>query len=173
MLKDYEKQRDFKQITEPSTSQRSSDKDPLIFVIQKHSARQLHYDLRLEVDGVLKSWAIPKEPSLDPRTKRLAVMVEDHPLDYSNFEGIIPTGQYGAGKVIIWDKGNYYPDENGEYPVTDRSKAQERVRKGLVIGKLSIYFKGIKLQGSWTLVRTKRDDKNWLLIKHRAEKDSR
>ncbi len=168
MIKNHEIKQNCKKATEPSTSRRSSGKDPLIFVVQKHTARQIHYDLRLELDGVLKSWAIPKEPSLDPKIKRLAVMVEDHPLDYSNFGGIIPEGQYGAGKVIIWDKGNYYPDENGEYSLTDRSDAQDRVRKGLVIGKLSIFFEGEKLKGLWTLVRTKPDDKNWLFIKHRA-----
>ncbi|UCE98544.1 MAG: 3'-phosphoesterase [Dehalococcoidia bacterium] len=173
MLKDYKKKRNFKQTPEPSTSQQSSCKDPLIFVIQKHSARQQHYDLRLEADGVLKSWAIPKEPSLNPKMKRLAVMVEDHPMDYSKFEGIIPEGQYGAGKVIIWDKGNYFPYNNGEYLFTNRSSAQEVIREGLINGKLSIYLEGEKLKGAWTLIRTKPDDKKWLLIKHRDEKTRR
>jgi bifunctional non-homologous end joining protein LigD len=151
MLEYYKKKRDLEHTPEPSTSQQSFSKGPLYFVIQKHAARQLHYDLRLEVGGVLKSWAVSKGPSLDPKMKRLAVMVEDNPLDYSNFEGIIPEGQYGAGKVIVWDSGIYSPDENGELSFDDRRIAQARVRKGLTTGKLTIFLRGksSKAHGHW------------------------
>ncbi|MCK5577612.1 MAG: DNA ligase D [Dehalococcoidales bacterium] len=169
MLKDYKGRRDFERSPEPSADQESADEGPLTFVVQKHAARQLHYDYRLEVDGALKSWAVSKGPSYDPGTKRLAVMVEDHPLDYSSFEGTIPRGQYGAGQVIVWDRGTYSPDENGELFFGDRARAEERMREGLASGKISIYLRGKKLKGSWTLVRMQRSHKNWLLIKHRDE----
>jgi bifunctional non-homologous end joining protein LigD len=123
----------------------------LLFVIQKHAARRLHYDFRLELDGVLKSWAVPKGPSLDPAEKRLAVAVEDHPLEYANFEGTIPSGNYGAGGVIVWDRGSW--------------QATEDPRRGLEAGKLVFALSGYKLHGLWTLVRTKRSKKDWLLIK--------
>ncbi|MGB7724676.1 MAG: DNA polymerase ligase N-terminal domain-containing protein, partial [Dehalococcoidales bacterium] len=141
----------------------------LIFVVQKHSARQLHYDFRLEVDGVLKSWAVAKGPSLDPGIKRLAVMVEDHPLDYAGFEGIIPAGQYGGGQVIIWDRGTYSPDVDGELHFGDRDAAEKMMRQGLASGKISVTLRGEKLKGSWTLVRMQKTEKNWLLIKHHDE----
>src|SRR5271157_125633 len=124
MLQEYKKKRDFELTPEPDFIREKAKAGPLIFVVQKHSARQLHYDFRLEVDGVLKSWAVAKGPSYDPETKRLAVMVEDHPLDYANFEGTIPAGQYGAGQVIVWDHGTYSPDENGELLFDDRSRAE-------------------------------------------------
>jgi bifunctional non-homologous end joining protein LigD len=124
------------------------------FVVQEHHAKQLHYDFRLEIDGVLKSWAIPKGPSLNPADKRLAVMVDDHELDYFDFEGIIPEGQYGSGAVVIWDSGIYSLLE-GEDPV----KALER-------GKIVMELQGKILKGGFTLVKMKgRGEKNWLLIK--------
>jgi bifunctional non-homologous end joining protein LigD len=169
MFQDYKDKRDFGRTPEPSSDQASVGDGPLTFVVQKHAARQLHYDFRLEVDGVLKSWAVSKGPSLSPEIKRLAVMVEDHPRDYATFEGSIPRGQYGAGQVIVWDRGIYSPDETGEYSFDDRSRAEERIREGLTKGKLSISLRGEKLKGSWTLVRMQHSDKNWLLIKHRDE----
>ena len=139
----------------------------LRFVVQKHAARRLHYDFRLELDGVLLSWAVPKGPSLDPEEKRLAVLVEDHPLDYATFEGVIGHGNYGAGQVIVWDAGVYSPDEDGRLCFGQRPEAEERMRQGLEKGKLSFTLRGRKLRGSWTLVKTTRSPKDWLLIKHR------
>jgi bifunctional non-homologous end joining protein LigD len=167
MIQDYKDKRDFMRTPEPSPEREFTSKDPLTFVIQKHAARQLHYDFRLEVDEVLKSWAVSKGPSYDPGIKRLAIMVEDHPLDYSNFEGTIPQGEYGAGQIIVWDRGTYSPDKDGELSFDDRIRAEEQVREGLVSGILSIFIRGEKLKGSWTLVRMHKSDKNWLLIKHR------
>jgi bifunctional non-homologous end joining protein LigD len=134
----------------------------LKFVVQKHAARQLHYDFRLELDGVLKSWAVPKGPSLDPSIKRLAMMVEDHTLDYRNFEGVIAEG-YGAGKVIVWDNGTYHSMET-----TDLKKNEEFLRDGLSKGDLKFILKGKKLRGEFALVKMKgsKIGKNaWLLIK--------
>ena len=166
MVKDYQNKRNFKITSEPAMERKIAGQGSLIFVVQKHAARQLHYDFRLEVDGVLKSWAVSKGPSDDPTVKRLAVMVEDHPLDYANFEGTIPAGQYGAGQVIVWDRGTYSPDENGELYFEDREQAEGLMRKGLDSGKISITLRGEKLKGSWTLVKMKQSDNNWLLIKH-------
>jgi bifunctional non-homologous end joining protein LigD len=132
----------------------------LIFVVHKHAARALHYDLRLELEGVLKSWAVPRGPSLDPSLKRLAVMVEDHPLDYKDFEGFIPEGNYGAGSVIIWDRGFYHhpsaPDENG---------SEKLLLDGFRKGNLKFVLEGEKLQGEFALVKTRKDGKSWLLLK--------
>lgn len=139
---------------------------PLLFIVQKHAARHLHYDFRLELDGVLKSWAVPKGPSLEPREKRLAVEVEDHPFEYASFEGVIPEKQYGAGNVIVWDCGVYSPDEGGQYAFGDRKLAEERIRAELARGKLSFFLRGEKLKGSFALVRTA-TDKQWLLLKHK------
>ncbi|HEY8553890.1 MAG TPA: non-homologous end-joining DNA ligase [Burkholderiales bacterium] len=139
---------------------------PLLFVVQQHAARRLHYDFRLEAGGVLKSWSVPKGPSLDPRDKRLAVQTEDHPFDYASFEGVIPRGHYGAGEVIVWDCGVYSPDEDGRCWFHDRAEAERRVREALDAGKLSFTLRGEKLKGSWALVRSA-DRKSWFLIKHR------
>ncbi len=129
------------------------------FVIQKHDARRLHYDLRLELDGVMKSWAVTRGPSLVPGEKRLAVQVEDHPIDYNKFEGTIPAGQYGAGTVMIWDRGKWLPDDNPH--------------KGLRKGHLAFHLDGKKLRGGWHLVRMRRrrgeKRDNWLLIKQHDE----
>ena len=126
----------------------------------------MHYDLRLECDGVLKSWAVPKGPSLDPADKRLAMQTEDHPYDYATFEGVIPAGQYGAGEMIVWDCGLYSPDEGGKTSYHDRAEAQGRVRAELERGKLSFFLRGEKVKGSFALVRT-RQKNSWLLIKHK------
>lgn len=177
MLSEYKRKRSFKDTPEPSgstsarsKSKRAKDKD-LTFVIQKHAARRLHYDFRLEIDGVLVSFAVPKGPSEDPTEKRLAVMTEDHPMEYASFEGTIPPKQYGAGKVEIWDEGTYSPDENGEFNWGDKEHGNKRMQAGLKKGKLSFTLKGKRLKGSWTLVRMKTDDAKppWLLIKHKEE----
>ncbi len=135
--------------------------------MQKHAARRLHYDFRLELDGVLKSWPIPKGPSHDPKEKRLAVMTEDHPLDYATFEGIIPRGEYGGGQVIVWDAGIYAP-EIDERPCWDQDQASERVRSGIERGLLTVWLHGQKLRGGWTLVRTKTGD--WLFLKKQDDR---
>lgn len=167
-LEHYRRKRDFKRTHEPPPEVKANE-GPLIFVVQKHSARALHYDLRLELDGVLKSWAVPKGPSLDPGEKHLAVMVEDHPVEYAAFEGNIPEGEYGAGEVIIWDSGTYSPDEGGRLLFHDRAAAEAQMREGLKKGKLSFVLRGKKLKGSWTLVKIQKKEKDWLLMKHRDE----
>ena len=158
-LATYRAKRDFSKTTEPSGQRRVERADQLRFVIQKHAARRLHYDLRLELDGVFKSWAVTREPSLDPKVKRLAVEVEDHPLEYGDFEGTIPKGQYGGGTVQLWDRGYWQPEG-------DRS-ALEMLRRGALRFKLE----GTRLHGGWVLVRLRNDRANghrhnWLLIKH-------
>lgn len=148
---------------------RVSGEGQLRFVIQKHRATQLHYDLRLELDGALKSWAVPKGPSLNPSEKRLAMMVEDHPIDYADFEGIIPEG-YGAGEVIVWDTGTYAPDEEEDQPrFFDRAESEAEMRRGFQSGKLGVFLMGSKLKGSFALVQMKGKEKEWLLIKHKDE----
>ena len=169
MLKAYKDKRDFTRTPEPPHQPPYGGEGSLIFVVQKHAARRLHYDFRLEVDGVLKSWAIPNGPSLDPKVKRLAVMVEDHPLDYSSFEGVIPEAEYGAGRVIVWDTGTYSPDEDGKLFFQDRTRAQEQMRGNLAEGKASVFLRGHKLRGGWTLVKMRRSLNNWLLIKYQDE----
>jgi bifunctional non-homologous end joining protein LigD len=161
-LSTYRRKRDFTQTAEPSGTLPVKSSQQLRFVIQKHAARRLHYDLRLELDGVFKSWAVTRGPSLTPQDKRLAVEVEDHPLDYGDFEGTIPKGQYGGGTVQLWDRGYWQP-------LGDLS-AEEQLRKG----ELKFAVAGERLQGSWVLVRMKHDRTggkrtNWLLIKHRDE----
>jgi bifunctional non-homologous end joining protein LigD len=164
-LQEYVKKRDFKKTAEPKAG-RSKDKNHLMFVIQKHDASRLHYDFRLEMDGVLKSWAVPKGPSLDPKIKHLAMMVEDHPFDYRNFEGIIPKGEYGGGTVIVWDQGTYEPIEE-----IKGKKAQEKhLLKQLASGSVKIKMHGEKLKGEFALVKTHGMGENgWLLIKHKDE----
>ena len=159
----YKKKRSFEKTPEPSGKNPASFKDELRFVVQKHDASRLHYDFRLEMEGVLKSWAVPKGPSLNPDDKRLAMMVEDHPYDYRSFEGIIPKGNYGAGTVIVWDEGTYEPAE----PVEASLKQQEKILlKQLHEGNLKFRLKGKKLNGEYALVRIKgREENAWLLIK--------
>src|ERR1700682_5927191 len=165
-LSEYSAKRTFAATPEPPPAVPAPRSGPLLFVVQQHSARKLHYDFRLGCGGVLLSWAVPRGPSLDPNEKRLAVHVEDHPYDYASFEGVIPPGQYGAGEVIVWDCGVYSPDEGGETWFHDRGQAERQVMEGLEKGKLSILLRGEKLKGSFALVRTK-DKKQWLLIKHK------
>src|SRR5436190_23408829 len=165
-LADYTAKRSFNATPEPAPAPLAPRKGPLLFVIQQHAARRMHYDFRLESDGVLKSWAVPKGPSLDPSEKRLAAQTEDHPFDYASFEGVIPASQYGAGEVIVWDCGVYSPDEGAQYWFHDREKAERQVREGLEKGKLGLFLRGEKVKGSFALVRMA-DRKNWLLIKHK------
>ena len=162
----YAAKRTFTRTPEPPAAAAPARTGPLLFVVQRHAARRLHYDFRLELDGVLKSWAVPKGPSLDPHDKRMAIEVEDHPFDYASFEGVIPAKQYGAGNVIVWDCGVYSPDEDQKYSFTDRAEAEARVRAGLAAGKLSFLLRGEKLKGSFALVKTATGNQ-WLLIKHR------
>jgi bifunctional non-homologous end joining protein LigD len=172
-LAEYQRKRDFGKTQEPSGKVTPAAARPgrLRFVIQKHAARQLHFDLRLELDGVMKSWAVPKGPSLDPSVKRLAMQVEDHPIDYNTFEGTIPQGEYGGGTVMLWDRGTYSADT-----ATSPDEEEDAIREGLRRGDLKITFNGERLHGSFALIRMKfaRDDSSsskpqWLLIKHRDE----
>lgn len=159
-LETYEEKRDFRKTTEPRGGRRPSSEQPL-FVIQKHDASSLHYDLRLEVDGVLKSWAVPKGPSTDPSEKRLALPSEDHPLDYADFEGVIPEGEYGAGTVMVWDTGPYrnLRAEKDQDAAADMATALEE-------GKVEVWLEGEKISGGYALIRTGGgDDERWLLIK--------
>ena len=158
-LAEYRRKRRFAVTPEPAgaTRPRRRGAKALAFVVQKHSATRLHYDFRLEWKGVLLSWAVPKGPSLDPSVKRLAVQVEDHPLEYAKFEGIIPRGEYGGGTVMVWDRGTWTP----EVPDVDAALAR---------GELKFALRGKKLHGSWVLVRTRRTEAGkpqWLLLKHR------
>ena len=161
-LQDYRRKRDFRRTVEPRGAPRRGSKRP-IFVIQKHAATSLHYDFRLELDGVLRSWAVPKGPSTDPRDKRLAVEVEDHPLDYAGFEGVIGEGQYGAGAVIVWDQGTYRN-------TSERDGQEVPLADALARGHASIWLEGHKLTGGYTLQRFRGGAKpQWLLIKRRDE----
>src|SRR5262245_23005623 len=160
----YQAKRDFTKTAEPSGKARVKPAQYPRFVVQKHAASRLHYDLRLEDDGVFKSWAVTKGPSLNPRDRRLAVEVEDHPLDYGDFEGTIPQGEYGGGTVMLWDRGFWEPEDGGD--------PGQALRKG----ELKFVLAGEKLKGSWVLVRMRQDRErsrsnrnNWLLIKHRDE----
>jgi bifunctional non-homologous end joining protein LigD len=157
----YKEKRKFSETPEPEGKEKSSVKG-LRFVIQKHDASHLHYDFRLEMRGVLKSWAVPKGPSLNPADKRLAMMVEDHPYDYRNFEGIIPEGNYGGGTVIVWDEGTYEPMNAEGLSVKEQEKL---LLKQLFSGDLKINMHGKKIKGNYALFRLKKDKKSWLLVK--------
>lgn len=161
-LTTYNKKRKFENTPEPAGEQ--SSKNKFRFVVQRHDATRLHYDFRLELGGVLKSWAVPKGPSMNPQDKRLAVMVEDHPVSYFGFEGTIPKGNYGAGTVSIWDKGVFFPVNEELEKISERQALM-----ALKQGELKIFLKGKKLEGGFVLVRLKSDDKNWLLIKHKDD----
>src|SRR5437773_4931425 len=166
-LAEYRRKRDFKKTAEPAGGAEPAPHGTLVFVIQKHAATRLHYDLRLELDGVMKSWAVPKGPSADPSIKRLAMQVEDHPIEYNSFEGTIPQGEYGGGTVMLWDRGWYEAEKGG---------GEDGVREGFKKGDLKVVFHGKRMKGSWVLVRTRgwgssgsSSKPSWLLIKHRDE----
>jgi DNA ligase D-like protein (predicted 3'-phosphoesterase) len=159
-LSRYNLKRDFNSTPEPKSEVEKSKKE-FIFVVQKHAASQLHYDFRLELNGVLKSWAIPKGPSMNSEEKRLAIMVEDHPYAYKDFEGTIPEGNYGAGNVIVWDNGTYSLADSG-----NTESIEEHFKSGLQKGHLSFILDGKKLKGEFALVKLKIKQKDaWLLIK--------
>jgi bifunctional non-homologous end joining protein LigD len=168
MLDEYKRKRDFNKTPEPSAKLQKASGKSLKYVVQKHTASRLHYDFRLECDGVLLSWAVPKGPSLNPADKRLAMRTEDHPYEYKDFEGIIPAGEYGGGEVIIWDLGTYTPLHEGTL-IQDRKEAEAYIRNGASKGKLSFFLEGKRLKGGFTLVRIKNSDKEWLLIKYEDE----
>src|SRR5271154_6055822 len=160
-LETYHAKRDFEKTSEPKGSvKKAGAKQDLSFVVQKHAATQLHYDFRLEWNGVLLSWAVPKGPSPDPTVKHLAMQVEDHPVEYASFEGVIPEGEYGGGTVMVWDEGTWSPESPD-------------VNAALAKGDLKFTLHGKKLKGSWVLVRThgwgSSSGKSWLLIKHRDQ----
>jgi bifunctional non-homologous end joining protein LigD len=162
-LAEYKRKRDFTKTAEPegkATRRRSTR--GLRFVIQKHAASHLHFDFRLELDGVMKSWAVPKGPSYDPSVRRLAMEVEDHPIEYNAFEGTIPKGEYGGGTVMLWDRGTYEPEGGG---------GADALREGYERGDLKIVMHGKRMKGGWVLVRMRREAgrAQWLLIKHRDE----
>jgi len=160
-LEKYKTKRNFKATPEPAEADNKKS-GGLKFVIQRHDASRLHYDFRLEMDGVLKSWAVPKGPSLNPHDKRLAMMVEDHPFNYRTFEGVIPEGNYGAGIVEIWDEGTYHA-----LTTDDRKESEKLMLDLLEEGSLKFVLQGKKLKGEFALVKIKNDEKNaWLLIKH-------
>ena len=163
-LGEYQRKRDFTKTAEPEgASSRRKSARALHFVVQKHAASHLHFDFRLELDGVMKSWAVPKGPSYDPAVRRLAMEVEDHPIEYNTFEGTIPKGQYGGGTVMVWDRGTYEAEDGG---------GAQSLRDGYERGDLKIVLHGKRLIGGWVLVRMRRDESDraqWLLIKHRDE----
>jgi DNA ligase D-like protein (predicted 3'-phosphoesterase) len=159
-LEEYRAKRDLDKSPEPTGGKAS--RGPT-FVIQKHDASSLHYDFRLEVNGVLKSWAVPKGPSTDPADKRLAMMVEDHPLDYGGFEGVIPSGQYGAGPVIVWDRGTYVN-------TTEKKGVDVPIEEALEKGHATVWLEGQKIRGGYALTRVAKGKKErWLLVKMRDE----
>lgn len=164
-LEEYNKKRTFTKTPEPKGSVRRA-KGALHFVVQKHDASRLHYDFRLEIDGVLKSWAVPKGPSLNPADKRLAMMTEDHPYSYKDFEGVIPKGQYGGGDVIVWDTGVYTSSETA-----DPEESRKKLKSGVHKGEFSFVLMGEKLKGGFTLIKMKgaKEDNAWLLVKQKDE----
>jgi bifunctional non-homologous end joining protein LigD len=173
-LDEYRRKRDFSRTNEPAGDANAhADKAVLQFVIQKHAASHLHFDFRLELDGVMKSWAVPKGPSLDPAVKRLAMQVEDHPIEYNQFEGTIPKGEYGGGTVMLWDRGRYAPDRDAGARTADDRSDQQILRDEYERGDLKFVLYGKRLEGSWVLVRTRlrtgssATKPQWLLIKHR------
>jgi DNA ligase D-like protein (predicted 3'-phosphoesterase) len=153
-LENYRKKRRFSETPEPAGRKGKSARREPTFVVQKHDATRLHYDFRLEVNGVLKSWAVPKGPSLDPSVKRMAIPTEDHPMEYASFEGVIPKGNYGAGPVIVWDEGTYR-----------NIHESETMEEGLRKGRITFRLNGDKLRGGFTLRRFRNEDGAWLLIK--------
>jgi bifunctional non-homologous end joining protein LigD len=160
-LAEYNRKRDFSRTKEPAGTVPKSSSKALRFVVQKHEASHLHYDFRLELDGVMKSWAVPKGPSYDPSVRRLAMEVEDHPISYNTFEGTIPAGEYGGGTVMLWDRGTYEAEDGG---------GVESLRRGYQKGDLKIVMHGKRLRGGWVLVRMNRPGRpQWLLIKHRDD----
>src|SRR5262245_25591021 len=160
-LREYQRKRHFQRTPEPRG--KKAAKKGMSFVVQKHAASHLHYDFRLELDGVLKSWAVPKGPSRDRMDKRLAIQVEDHPLEYADFEGTIPAGNYGAGEVLVWDEGVYRVPG-----ATNRKQSEARMRAGLARGRVSLTLEGQKLKGEFALFKVARGQKNaWLLVKKR------
>lgn len=157
-LKTYQEKRQFTKTPEPSGGGRGPSATP-IFVVQKHAARTLHYDFRLEVAGVLKSWAVPKGPSLNPQDKRLAVPTEDHPLEYADFEGVIPEGEYGAGTVMVWDYGTYRN-------ITEKKGQAIPLAEAVSHGHVKVWLEGKKLKGAYALTRFKKEpEEAWLLVK--------
>jgi bifunctional non-homologous end joining protein LigD len=159
-LSQYNNKRNFTKTAEPQGKQKSSKKN-LRFVVQKHDASHVHYDFRLEMEGALKSWAVPKGPSLNPADKRLAMMVEDHPFDYRNFEGVIPAGEYGGGTVIVWDEGTYEPSG---IEGLSRAEQEKALLQQLHAGKLNFILHGKKLQGEFTLFLMRgRGERSWIL----------
>lgn len=165
-LQEYTKKRDFKKTNEPEPKKKKTSDKPL-FVVQKHDASRLHYDFRLEIGGVLKSWAIPKGPSTDPREKRLAVETEDHPLEYADFERVIPEGEYGAGTVLVWDTGTYRNIKKHKAQSKDGKDTGMSMEELYDKGQIEVWLEGEKIKGGYALVHTKMggDKKNWLLIK--------
>ncbi|HET7551114.1 MAG TPA: DNA polymerase ligase N-terminal domain-containing protein [Gemmatimonadaceae bacterium] len=162
-LAEYHRKRDFEKTPEPAGRAGRTRRAALRFVIQKHAASSLHFDFRLELDGVMKSWAVPKGPSLDPAVKRLAIQVEDHPIEYNTFEGTIPEGEYGGGTVMLWDRGTYSADQPSNDPIAE-------LRRGYESGELAFTLRGKRLHGSWALIRTRRGARTqWLLLKRRDD----
>jgi DNA ligase D-like protein (predicted 3'-phosphoesterase) len=158
-LQKYRDKRSFGRTPEPAGKQTADHPGGRSFVVQRHRARRLHYDLRFEIDGVLVSWAVPKGPTLDPAARHLAVHVEDHPMEYADFEGTIPAQDYGGGSVIVWDTGRYRN-------LTERKGDEVSMRDGLDAGHVSVWLEGSKLVGGWSFTRT---GKNWIMVKRRDD----